>query len=140
MVAVLLGFGSVHASTLDDVRKKGSVTCGVNAGLGGFSMPDGTGIWEGLDVDACRAIAVAIFGDATKVRYVPTTGTNRFAALQSGRRDVASSDSSNLVSIRGAGVPNPDDFVILPDRISKEPPGPMVRRDDGQCLTSCGGP
>jgi general L-amino acid transport system substrate-binding protein len=55
-------------------------------------------------------------------------------ALLSGRCDAASSDSSNLASIRGAGVPNPDDFVILPDRISKEPLGPMVRRSDDQWL------
>jgi len=55
-------------------------------------------------------------------------------ALLSGRCDVASSDSSNLASIRGAGVPDPDDFVILPDRISKEPLGPMVRRGDDQWI------
>jgi general L-amino acid transport system substrate-binding protein len=55
-------------------------------------------------------------------------------ALLSGRCDVASSDSSNLASIRGAGVPDPDDFKILPDRISKEPLGPMVRRGDDQWL------
>ncbi len=227
-VALSWGVASANATILDDVRKKGSVTCGVNVGLGGFSMPDSTGIWKGLDVDVCRAVAAAIFGDANKVRYVPTTGTNRFAALQSGeidilsrnttltfvrdtsiglhmvmvnfydgqgflmrktvkaanltelagaticmlqgsthefnladwekqhnvqfqivlldttdvlikallsgRCDVASSDSSNLASIRGAGVPNPDDFVILPDRISKEPLGPMVRRADDQWM------
>ena len=228
VVACLLGIGTANAATLDSVRQKGSVSCGVNVGLGGFSMPDSTGIWKGLDVDACRAVAAAIFGDANKVRYVPTTGTSRFAALQSGeidilsrnttftfvrdtsiglhmvmvnfydgqgflmrktvkaanltelagaticmlqgsthelnladwmkqhniqfqivlldttdvlikallsgRCDVASSDSSNLASIRGAGVPNPDDFVILPDRISKEPLGPMVRRADDQWI------
>jgi general L-amino acid transport system substrate-binding protein len=228
VAAMVMGVASANAATLDAVRQKGSVTCGVNVGLGGFSMPDSTGIWKGLDVDACRAVAAAIFGDANKVRYVPTTGTSRFAALQSGeidilsrnttftfvrdvsiglhmvmvnfydgqgflvrktvkaanltelagaticmlqgsthelnladwmkqhniqfqivlldttdvlikallsgRCDVASSDSSNLASIRGAGVPNPDDFVILPDRISKEPLGPMVRRADDQWM------
>jgi general L-amino acid transport system substrate-binding protein len=234
--ALLLGFsgypdsmsGGAQASTLDNVRQKGSVSCGVNVGLGGFSMPDSQGIWRGLDVDVCRAVAAAVLGDANKVRFVPTTGTSRFAALQSGeidilsrnttltflrdvtiglrmvevnfydgqgflirksvkasslkelagaticmlqgsthelnladwmrqynikfnivlldttdvliktllsgRCDAASSDSSNLASIRGAGVPNPDDFVILPDRISKEPLGPMVRRADDQWL------
>ncbi len=228
VVAVLLTCGAARAATLDNVRQKGNVTCGVNVGLGGFSMPDSTGIWKGLDVDACRAVAAAVLGDANKVRYVPTTGTSRFTALQSGeidilsrnttftfvrdvtiglrmvmvnfydgqgflvrktvkaanltelagaticmlqgsthelnladwmkqhniqfqivlldttdvlikallsgRCDVASSDSSNLASIRGAGVPNPDDFVILPDRISKEPLGPMIRRGDDQWL------
>jgi general L-amino acid transport system substrate-binding protein len=225
-LAMLLGMASAHASMLDDVRKKGFVACGVNVGLGGFSMTDSKGVWKGLDVDACRAVAAAVFGDAEKVKYVPTTGTSRFTALQSGeidilarnttftfvrdatvglrmvqvnfydgqgflvpksskaahlpdlagaticllqgsthemnladwmkqhnvefkivlldttdvlikallsgRCDAASSDSSNLASIRGAGVPNPDDFVILPDRISKEPLGPMVRRGDEQ--------
>ena len=226
--ALLLGGVTAHAATLDNVRQKGFVSCGVNVGLGGFSMPDSKGIWRGLDVDACRAVAASVFGDAEKVRYVPTTGTSRFAALQSGeidvlsrnttftllrdatiglrmvmvnfydgqgflvrkdaklshledlaggticmlqgsthelnladwmkqhntefhivlldttdvlikalmagRCDAASSDSSNLASIRGAGLPNPDDFVILPDRISKEPLGPMVRRGDDQWL------
>jgi general L-amino acid transport system substrate-binding protein len=235
LTAGLLGMGAMplagttaQAATLDQVRQKGFVSCGVNVGLGGFSMPDSKGIWRGLDVDDCRAVAAAVFGDAEKVRYVPTTGTSRFAALQSGeidmlsrnttftflrdvtiglrmvmvnfydgqgflvrkdaklshlsdlaggticmlqgsthelnladwmkqhntdfkivlldttdvlikallsgRCDAASSDSSNLASIRGAGVPNPDDFVILPDRISKEPLGPMVRRSDDQWL------
>jgi general L-amino acid transport system substrate-binding protein len=235
LTASLLGVGampvaatSAQAATLDQVRQRGFVSCGVNVGLGGFSMPDSKGVWRGLDVDDCRAVAAAVFGDAEKVRYVPTTGTSRFAALQSGeidmlsrnttftflrdvtiglrmvmvnfydgqgflvrkdakishlgdlaggticmlqgsthelnladwmkqhntdfkivlldttdvlikallsgRCDAASSDSSNLASIRGAGVPNPDDFVILPDRISKEPLGPMVRRSDDQWL------
>jgi general L-amino acid transport system substrate-binding protein len=226
--AMLAAATAAHAGTLDTVRQKGFVSCGVNTGLGGFSMPDSKGVWRGLDVDACRAVAAAVFGDAEKVRYIPTTGTNRFAALQSGeidilarnttftflrdatiglrmvmvnfydgqgflvrkdakvahlqdlaggticllqgsthemniadwmkqhdikfnivlldttdvlikallsgRCDAASSDGSNLASIRGAGVPNPDDYVILPDRISKEPLGPMVRRADDQWL------
>jgi general L-amino acid transport system substrate-binding protein len=226
-LAVASGLAApAQAATLDNVRQKGYVSCGVNVGLGGFSMPDSKGVWKGLDVDACRATAAAVFGDAEKVRYVPTTGTSRFAALQSGeidilsrnttftyvrdvsiglrmvmvnfydgqgflvrkdikaahlpdlagstvcmlqgsthelnladwmkqhdtkftivlldttdvlikallsnRCDAASSDSSNLASIRGAGLPNPDEFVILPDRISKEPLGPMVRRADDQ--------
>jgi len=225
-LTMLLGLASAQATTLENVRQKGSVSCGVNVGLGGFSMPDSKGVWKGLDVDVCRAVAAAVFGDAEKVKYVPTTGTSRFAALQSGeidilarnttltlvrdatiglrmvavnfydgqgflvrkdakvgslkdladgticmlqgsthelnltdwmkqhkidfkivlldttdvliktmlsgRCDAASSDSSNLASIRGAGVPVPDDFVILPDRISKEPLGPMVRRGDEQ--------
>jgi general L-amino acid transport system substrate-binding protein len=224
--ALLLAATATHAATLDSVRAKGFVACGVNTGLGGFSMPDSKGVWRGLDVDACRAVSAAVFGDSEKVRFIPTTGTSRFAALQSGeidilsrnttftfvrdvtiglrmvmvnfydgqgflvrkdaklgglkdlaggticllqgsthelnladwmkqhdtkfnivlldttdvliktmlsnRCDAASSDSSNLASIRGAGVPVPDDFVILPDRISKEPLGPMVRRADDQ--------
>ena len=225
-LTMLLGLTVAQAGTLESVRQKGIVSCGVNVGLGGFSMADSKGVWKGLDVDACRAVAAAVLGDAEKVRYVPTTGTSRFAALQSGeidllarnttftflrdvtiglrmvqvnfydgqgflvrkdakvgalkdlaggticmlqgsthelnltdwmkqhniefkvvlldttdvliktllsgRCDAASSDSSNLASIRGAGVPVPEDFVILPDRISKEPLGPMVRRADDQ--------
>ena len=227
-LTMLLAAASARAGTLENVRQKGFVSCGVNVGLGGFSMPDSKGVWRGLDVDACRATAAAVFGDAEKVKYVPTTGTSRFAALQSGeidilsrnttftfvrdatiglrmvqvnfydgqgflvpktakvqhlpdlaggticmlqgsthemnladwmkqhniefkivlldttdvliktllsgRCDAASSDSSNLASIRGAGLPNPDDFVILPDRISKEPLGPMVRQSDDKWL------
>jgi general L-amino acid transport system substrate-binding protein len=226
--AMFAAVTTARAGTLESVREKGFVSCGVNVGLGGFSMPDSKGVWRGLDVDACRAVAAAVFGDSEKVRYIPTTGTSRFTALQSGeidilsrnttftflrdvtiglqmvmvnfydgqgflvrkdakighladlaggticmlqgsthelnladwmkqhatefhivlldttdvliktmlsgRCDAASSDSSNLASIRGAGVPNPDDFVILPDRISKEPLGPMVRRADDQWL------
>src|SRR5882757_10118394 len=87
---VLCGLGSASAGTLDTVRQKGFVSCGVNVGLGGFSMPDSKGVWRGLDVDDCRAVAAAVFGDAEKVRYVPTTGTSRFAALQSGEIDILS--------------------------------------------------
>lgn len=228
MASGLVSAATAQAATLDNVKQKGSISCGVNVGLGGFSMPDSKGVWRGLDVDACRAVSAAVFGDAEKVRYVPTTGTSRFTALQSGeidilsrnttftfvrdatiglhmvevnfydgqgflvrkdakvaslkdlaggticmlqgsthemnladymkqhsiefhivlldttdvliktmlsgRCDAASSDSSNLASIRGAGVPVPDDFVILPDRISKEPLGPMVRRADDQWI------
>ena len=74
--------------------RRASSSCGVNVGLGGFSMPDSKGVWRGLDVDACRAVAAAVFGDAEKVRYVPTTGTSRFAALQSGEIDILSRNTT----------------------------------------------
>ena len=74
--AILFGLSSAHAATLDDVKKKGFVSCGVNVGLGGFSMPDSKGVWKGLDVDACRAVASAVFADPDKVKFVPTTGTS----------------------------------------------------------------
>jgi len=92
MAAALLAgtAAAAQAATLDAVRQRGNVSCGVNVGLGGFSMPDSKGVWRGLDVDACRAVAAAVFGDAEKVRYVPTTGTSRFAALQSGEIDILS--------------------------------------------------
>ncbi|MGE0418224.1 MAG: amino acid ABC transporter substrate-binding protein, partial [Acetobacteraceae bacterium] len=224
--SVFLGITTAQAGTLDNVRQKGTLTCGVNVGLGGFSLPDSQGHWKGLDVDVCRAVAAAVFGDATKVRYQGLTSANRFTALQSGevdllsrnttftflrdvtvglrmvsvnfydgqgflvrksagvksimdlggatvcmlqgsthemnlvdwmkqhkielktvlldttdvlissfkagRCDTASSDRSNLASIRATALGNPDDYVILPERISKEPLGPMVRRADDQ--------
>jgi len=211
-------------STLDSVRSKGFVSCGTNTGLAGFSQPDSKGIWRGIDVDVCRAIAAAVFGDASKVRYVPATTQQRFTSLQSGevdvlsrnttwsfsrdaslgfnfaginfydgqgfmvwkklnvksarqlngaticvqpgtttelnladyfranrmtfkpvvidkleevlnayfsgRCDVFTSDLSGLVSVRGSRAPNAADHVILPEVISKEPLGPLVRHGD----------
>jgi general L-amino acid transport system substrate-binding protein len=223
--AAAIASGSLHAqSTLDAVKSKGFVQCGVNTGLAGFSQPDARGIWKGLDVDACRAVAAAVFGDATKVRYTPLTAQQRFTALQSGeidmlsrnttwtlsrdtslglnfvgtiyydgqgfmvpkklgltsakqlngaticvqpgtttelnladyfrannmtfkpvviekleevtnayfsgRCDVYTTDVSGLVSTRGSRAPNPADHVILPEVISKEPLGPVVRHGD----------
>ncbi len=221
----LLGAGSAHAQgTLDAVQKKGFVQCGVNTGLAGFAQPDSKGVWKGLDVDLCRAVAAAVFGDASKVRYTPLTAQQRFTALQSGevdvlsrnttwtitrdtslglnfvgvsfydgqgfmvpkklnvksakqlngaticvqpgtttelnlsdyfranrmtfkpvviekleevlnayfsgRCDVFTTDVSGLVSTRGSRAPKPDDHIILPEVISKEPLGPAVRHGD----------
>lgn len=86
---VALGAVSAHAGTLDDVKAKGFVQCGVNgSNLLGFGAQDSTGKWSGLDVDLCRAIAAAVFGDATKVKYTPLSAKDRFPALQSGEVDV----------------------------------------------------
>ncbi|MEA3194490.1 MAG: ral L-amino acid transport system substrate-binding protein, partial [Betaproteobacteria bacterium] len=71
-------------STLDSVRSRGFVQCGVNTGLAGFSLPDSKGVWRGIDVDLCRAVAAAALGDASKVRFTPLTAQQRFTALQSG--------------------------------------------------------
>ncbi|HJU31417.1 MAG TPA: amino acid ABC transporter substrate-binding protein [Hyphomicrobiaceae bacterium] len=89
-VALLGGAGAAAAQTktLDTVKQRGALTCGVNVGLAGFSQPDDKGNWTGLDVDYCKAIAAAVFGDANKVKYVPTTAKERFTALQSGEIDV----------------------------------------------------
>lgn len=76
--------------TLDGVRHKGYVQCGVSTGIAGFSAPDAQGQWRGLDVDVCRAIAAAVLGDATKVRFTPLTAAQRFTALQAGEIDVLS--------------------------------------------------
>jgi len=80
--------GPVSAATLDDVKDRGRVRCGVSQGLPGFSNPDDSGNWSGIDVDGCRAIAAAVFGDASKVLYVPLSAKERFTALSSGEVDV----------------------------------------------------
>ena len=224
VVAMVLA-GAAHAqSTLDAVKAKGFVQCGVNTGLAGFSQPDSKGVWRGIDVDLCRAIAAALFGDAAKVRYTPLTAQQRFTALQSGevdvlarnttwtvtrdtslglnfvgvnfydgqgfmvptkrnvksakqlngaticvqpgtttelnladyfrankmtfkpvviekleevlnayfagRCDVFTTDVSGLVSVRGSRAPKPEEHLILPEVISKEPLGPAVRHGD----------
>ncbi|MDF1552418.1 MAG: amino acid ABC transporter substrate-binding protein [Deferrisomatales bacterium] len=74
--------------TLDAVKAKGFVQAGVNGSLFGFGKPDEKGVWQGLDVDTARAIAAAVFGDASKVKYTPLTAQQRFTALQSGEIDV----------------------------------------------------
>src|SRR3546814_14331044 len=68
--AFVFGAHAAHAgATFDAVKAKGFLQCGVNTGLGGFAAPDSKGEWKGLDVDVCRAVAAAMFGDATKVKY-----------------------------------------------------------------------
>ena len=86
------------ANTFDAVRSRGSLICGVNTGLAGFAQPDSQGVWRGFDVDYCRAYAAAIFGDPSKVRFVPTTAQNRFTALQSGEVDVLSRNTTWTLS------------------------------------------
>ncbi|MBM3483548.1 MAG: amino acid ABC transporter substrate-binding protein [Alphaproteobacteria bacterium] len=213
-------------ATLDAIKARGELICGVNTGLAGFSRPDDQGKWTGLDVDICRAIAAAIVGSADKVKFVPLNAQQRFPALQSGEVDVLSrnttwtltrdsssgfnfappvyydgqgfmvakslgvtsakelggatvcvqqgtttelnladyfratglslkplvfvelaeaeqaffanrcdaytTDASGLASTRAAKAGNPDDYVILPEIISKEPLGPAVRHGDDQ--------
>lgn len=227
--ALLLGtFASAQAATLDVVKDRGEVRCGTTTGFAGFSAPDAKGVWRGLDVDMCRAIAAAVFGDATKIKVVPLNSQQRFTALQSGeidvltrntsvtqqrdtalglihaginfydgqgflvpkslgvnsateisgatvcmqtgtsnentmadwarahqveytpvvmetfdevvnafaagRCDVFSTDASGLASIRISKLHNPDDYVVLPEIISKEPLGPFVRQGDDRWL------
>ena len=222
--ALALAASALAQGTLESVKKKGFVQCGVNTGLAGFSQPDSKGVWKGLDVDVCRAVAAAVFGDASKVRYTPLTAQQRFTALQSGevdvlarnttwtitrdtslglnfvgvnfydgqgfmvprklnvksakqlngatvcvqpgtttelnladyfranrmtfkpvviekleevlnayfagRCDVFTTDVSGLVSVRGSRAPKPEEHIILPEVISKEPLGPAVRHGD----------
>lgn len=216
---------AADAATLDDVRRRADLRCGVNTGLAGFAAPDDRGNWRGIDADFCRAVAAAVFGDAGKVKFVPLNAKERFTALQSGEIDLLSrnttwtmsrdtslgltftgvmyydgqgfmarkslglksvadlagasicvqtgttneqnladyfttraltyrpvvferldevrsayisgrcdsftTDTSQLISER-TRLPNPDDSVILPEMISREPLGPAVRQGDDQ--------
>ena len=80
--------GLTHAATLDNVKQRGAVVCGATTGFAGFSAPDAKGQWQGLDVDLCKSIAAAVFGDASKFKIVPLNSQQRFTALQSGEVDV----------------------------------------------------
>lgn len=217
----------VHAGkTLDTIKQRGSINCGVSTGVAGFSAPDSQGQWSGLDADTCRALAAAVLGDAKKVNFVPLNAQQRFAALQSGEVDLLArnttwtltrdaslgfhfttvtyydgqgflvpkklkvtsakqlknaeicvqsgttneknladyfraqnvkikpvvfegfeasfkaffagrcqaytTDVSGLAGLRNKEAKNPDDYMILPDLISKEPLGPVVRRGDDE--------
>jgi general L-amino acid transport system substrate-binding protein len=223
--AVLIAGPAAAGPTFDAVKAKGFVQCGVNGAVPGFSAPDSRGNWTGIDVDLCKAIAAAMFGDASKIKFTPVTAQQRFVALQSGeidvltrnatqtlmrdsalgfnmagvnfydgqgfivpkklgvksakeldgatvcvqpgtttelnladyfrshglkftpvvlerveenmaayssgRCDVYTTDASQLAALR-VSLTSPDDHVILPERISKEPLGPMVRHGDDQ--------
>jgi general L-amino acid transport system substrate-binding protein len=85
-------------NTLNTVKQRGVVVCGVTQGLPGFSSPDDRGNWTGLDVDYCRAIAAAIFNDANKVKFSPLSTKDRFTALQSGEIDVLTRNSTWTLS------------------------------------------
>ncbi|MCI0756824.1 amino acid ABC transporter substrate-binding protein [Teichococcus vastitatis] len=86
------------AATMDAVKSRGTLSCGVNTGLAGFAQPDSQGRWTGFDVDYCRALAVALFNDQSKIRYVPTTAQGRFTALQSGEIDVLPRNTTATLS------------------------------------------
>ncbi len=225
----LLHAGAAYAGpTVERIKQRGEVACGVSTGVPGFSAADGKGQWRGLDVDVCRAIAAAVLGDGDKVKWVPLGSQQRFSALQAGEVDILSrnttwtltrdaslgivfaaityfdgqgflvpkrfglagahqlkdaeicvqsgttteknladyfrargirvkpvvfekfdaslkaffngrcaaytTDASSLAGIRAGEAPNPDDYAILPELISKEPLGPAVRRGDDEWL------
>jgi general L-amino acid transport system substrate-binding protein len=217
---------ALAGKTLDAVKAKGQIACGVSTGVIGFSAADSQGLWKGIDVDICKALAAAVLGDANKVRWVPLSSQQRFTALQSGEVDILSrnttwsltrdaalglhftavtyydgqgfmvakklkvtsakqlknaeicvqsgttteknlsdyfraqgikvkpvvfdkfeasikaffsgrcqaytTDASALAFIRSKEAPSPDDYVVLPEIISKEPLGPAVRRGDDE--------
>lgn len=94
IIAAIMMVGTANAQTLDEVRERGFVNCGVNTGLAGFATPNEAGDWEGFDVDFCRALASAIFDDPAAVRFRALTSQERFTALQSGEIDVLSRNTT----------------------------------------------
>ena len=82
------GTAAQAGPTMDQIRARGVLVCGINTGVAGFALPDSRGVWQGLDVDLCRGLAVAIFNDASKVRFSPLSSSTRFTALGSGEVDV----------------------------------------------------
>jgi general L-amino acid transport system substrate-binding protein len=98
LAAVVAGSHPARAQTLKAVKERGTVSCGVSQGLLGFSSMDDKNSWTGFDVDICRAVAAAIFGDPTKVTFMPLDAAARFTALQSNRIDVLSRNSTWTLS------------------------------------------
>jgi general L-amino acid transport system substrate-binding protein len=116
---------AASAATLDTVKQRGMLVCGVSTGFAGFSAPDSQGNYKGLDVDYCRGLAAAVLGDAGKVRYVALTAQNRFTALQSGEVDVLYRNSTQTF-LRGVTLGLRQGPVNFYDG-----QGFVVRRDSG---------
>ncbi len=95
---LVLGQTAADAGTLDQVKKRGYLMCGSSPGVAGFGLPDDKGNWTGFDVDFCRAVAAAIFNDATKVKFIPLSAKDRFTALQSGEVDVLARNTTWTIS------------------------------------------
>ena len=112
--------GAASAGTLENVKQKGFLQCGSNTSLAGFGLPDAQGNWTGLDVDYCRAIAAAIFGDGTKVKFTPLAAKDRFTALQSGEVDVLvrnttwtlSRDTTNGATFQAVNYYDGQGFIV----------------------------
>ncbi|HTM76629.1 MAG TPA: amino acid ABC transporter substrate-binding protein [Devosia sp.] len=125
--AAVLGFTATaaQADTLSDVKAKGYLQCGVTGGVAGFSAPDSNNEWVGLEVDFCRAVASAIFNDASKVRYTPLTSQERFTALSSGEIDILSRTTTWTMS-RDTQL-----GIKFIGTMYYDGQGFMVRKDDG---------
>lgn len=80
--------------TVEAIKKRGTLNCGIDTGVPGFAAQDASGTWKGIDIDYCRALAAAVLGDPTKIKYTPTTAAARFTVLQSGEIDVLIRDST----------------------------------------------
>ena len=110
-------------STLGKIRVRGELICGVGTGLAGFALPDSDGHWQGLDTDYCRALAASVVGDATKVKFVPLTAKDRFAAIQAGQVDVLartttwtlSRDTANGLDFRAVDFYDGQGFLVRAD-------------------------
>jgi len=104
VVASLVGLSGaswaqeVKSATIDAVKKRGQLICGVDTGIPGFAFQDAAGKWQGLDIAYCRAIATAVLGDPDKVKYIGTTSKVRFSVLQSGEIDVLIRDSTHTLT------------------------------------------
>jgi len=98
LVLASSGAAFAQSKTLETVKSRGVLHCGVNTGIAGFSAPDDKGAWRGIDVDYCRAVAAVVFKDASKVKYVPLTAKERFTALQSGEIDILSRNTTWTMS------------------------------------------
>ncbi|HEY1312036.1 MAG TPA: amino acid ABC transporter substrate-binding protein [Pseudolabrys sp.] len=119
-LATIVFAQAASAQTLKTVKDRGMLNCGANGTLAGFGLPDAQGKWTGLDVDVCRAIAAALFNDASKVKFVPLSAKDRFTALQSGEVDVlvrnttwtSSRDSSLGLSFVGVDYYDGQGFMV----------------------------
>ncbi|MES2510772.1 MAG: amino acid ABC transporter substrate-binding protein [Pseudomonadota bacterium] len=95
LCAMAVAAAPAHAGkTIDAIKARGQLVCGVSSGVAGFSQADSAGKWSGIDVDVCRAIAASVLGDANKVKWVPLVSQQRFAALQSGEVDILSRNTT----------------------------------------------
>lgn len=126
--SVLVALGgaapALAQGTLEAVRQRGAVVCGASQGTAGFGLPDQNGVWRGLDVETCRAIAVAVFGDKEKARFVPLTGQQRLTALQTGEVDVLPRTTTWTLQRDANGV-----NFAFPNYY--EYPGVLLRKDLG---------
>ncbi len=103
-LALVMSYGqqielvAAQTSTLDTVKGRGQLQCGVSTGLAGFGAPNDAGQWQGLDVDICRAVSAAVFKNVDKIKFVPLTAKERFTALQSGEIDLLSRNTTWTMS------------------------------------------
>jgi general L-amino acid transport system substrate-binding protein len=98
LAAVFSSTGAMAGKDLDNIKARGALICGIGQGTAGFMLQDSQGKWVGLDVDVCRAVSAAIFGDSEKVKYVPLSSQQRFTALQSGEVDMLSNNTTETLT------------------------------------------